>query len=61
MSRSGHGEFADGAEKTKKAKTHYKYYFRRNKIIAEKRIGSNVNFDATLEVLFLIIRERIQK
>jgi len=28
---------------------------------AEKRIGSNVNFDATLEVLFLIIRERIQK
>ena len=28
---------------------------------AEKRIGSNVNFDATLEVLFWIIRERIQK
>lgn len=28
---------------------------------AENRIQSNVNFDAALEVLFLVIRERIQK
>lgn len=28
---------------------------------AEKRIGSNVNFDASIEVLFLVIKERIQK
>lgn len=27
---------------------------------AEKRIGSNVNFDASIEVLFLAIKERIQ-
>ena len=27
---------------------------------AEKRIGSNVNFDASIEVLFLVIKERIQ-
>lgn len=28
---------------------------------AEGRINSNVNFDATMEVLFLVIKERIQK
>lgn len=28
---------------------------------AQKRIGSNVNFDASIEVLFLVIKERIQK
>lgn len=28
---------------------------------AEKRIGANVNFDSSIEVLFLVIKERIQK
>ena len=28
---------------------------------AKKRIDSNVNFDASIEVLFLVIKERIQK
>ncbi len=28
---------------------------------ADKRIGSNVNFDAAMEVLFLVIKERMQK
>lgn len=28
---------------------------------AEKRIGSNVNFDATIEILFLVIKERMHK